>query len=247
MVIGYCIRRGIMKEECEDAVLVNNKVFSEGTRLLESEVPSVIAIADGVGGSKGGRIAATYLLSEISKREKSWNIHEITNDLIEINSHLIEKWKNDNQLCRMATTYTGIYIGSSNRYYTAHCGNTRAYVINDGYLYQLTEDHTAFEYYNRRGNYDIAERCNKNELVSVFGAGDISKLFKLTVAERKIKKTTMFLITTDGIHDYLSIEEIEQIMRLDCEPDTKAKKLCEEAINMGSLDDCSAIIAIREV
>lgn len=91
-------------------------------------------------------------------------------------------------------------------------GNTRVYaVVNGKYLKQLTRDDTTLEYLLATGQLDsfTAESFErKNEITACFGA-DNTALLKLKQIDTSGQDT--LIVTSDGIHDYVSLDEMEDI------------------------------------
>ncbi|MFM7500208.1 MAG: PP2C family protein-serine/threonine phosphatase [Actinomycetota bacterium] len=109
----------------------------------------VLAVADGLGGHAGGEIASSLAIKKISQLEKlSLNQRNAETTLVEtfleINNSLAIEMKNKNELQGMGTTLTAIIIGKE-RLFLAHLGDSRAYLIRDGKISQLTKDHTVVQ------------------------------------------------------------------------------------------------------
>lgn len=124
-----------------------------------------------------------------------------------------------------------------------YVGNTRVYaMVNGKYLKQLTRDDTTLEYLLATGQMDAstAESFDrKNEITACFGAGSPA-LLKLKQID--ISGQDTLILTSDGIHDYVSLDEMEDIY---CATDDKmefCKKLIEQAVENGSMDDMSVIV-----
>lgn len=124
-----------------------------------------------------------------------------------------------------------------------YVGNTRVYaVVNGKYLKQLTRDDTTLEYLLATGQLDAstAEYFNrKNEITACFGA-DSPALLKLKQIDASGQDT--LIVTSDGIHDHVSIDEMEDIY---CAADDKVefcKKLIDQAVENGSVDDASVMV-----
>lgn len=115
-------------------------------------------------------------------------------------------------------------------------------VVNEKYLKQLTRDDTTLEYLLATRQLDsfTAESFErKNEITACFGA-DNPALLKLKQID--VSGQDMLIVTSDGIHDHVSIDEMEDIY---CAADAKmefCKKLIEQAVENGSMDDASVMV-----
>jgi protein phosphatase len=171
---------------------------------------------------------------------------ELRMQIILINNALIEYAKSIDGHELMATTLTGLFF-SEEKTFIVQCGNTRAYVLQGSFLKQITRDQTTYQWLVATGNIEAAEVCNKSEIRGALGGGNkkfIDTLVVEEVFERGIPK--MILLTSDGIHDVLNIDEIEDIVTDSIQPEEKIGKLIHTAIDKGSEDDCTAVI-IEEV
>ena len=121
-----------------------------------------------------------------------------------------------------------------------YVGNTRVFVVVNGkYLKQLTRDDTTLEYLLATGQLDsfTAESFErKNEITACFGA-DNPALLKLKQIDAS--GLDALILTSDGIHDYVSLDEMEDIYCTENDRVKFCKKLIEQARKNGSMDDMS--------
>ena len=109
----------------------------------------VLAVADGLGGHAAGEIASSLAIKRISLLEKvSLNQRNAETTAVEtyleINAALALEMKNHNELRGMGTTLTTLMIGKE-KCFLAHLGDSRAYLIRDKKIIQLTKDHTVVQ------------------------------------------------------------------------------------------------------
>ena len=232
MKIYAATQNGIQKTQNEDRIALNHEVMAASTYEYEC-IEGFVAIADGVGGNKAGAVASQFVADELGKCSHS------IEDLTEINQKLIALSQTDRALAGMATTLALVDFTEDSAKIT-YVGNTRVYtVVNGKYLKQLTSDDTTLEYLLATGQLDAstAESFNrKNEITACFGAGNPA-LLKLKQTDVSGQDT--LILTSDGIHDYVSLDEMEDIY---CAEDDKlefCKKLIEQAVENGSMDDMS--------
>ena len=88
-----------------------------------------------------------------------------------------------------------------------------------------------------------AEACNKNEITSCFGGGDERFIEKLQILPVNTVRT--LLITSDGIHEYVSIDDLEDILNSDIPDDEKCGAIVKAAQLAGSTDDMTAVLICR--
>lgn len=235
MKIYAATQKGVQKARNEDRVVLNQNILS--VDIYECEcTEGFVAVADGVGGNNAGAVASQFVAEKLGKCDHT------VEDLTEINRKLIERSRTDEALAGMATTLAMVDYTEDSAKIT-YVGNTRVYaVVNGKYLKQLTRDDTTLEYLLATGqlNSFTAESFErKNEITACFGA-DNPALLKLKQIDALGRDT--LIVTSDGIHDHVSIDDMEDIY---CAADDKVefcKKLIEQAVENGSVDDASVMV-----
>lgn len=230
-------QKGISKQENEDCVVIGRNVVTGGTLFSEID-EGVLAVADGVGGNIAGAVASRFVADRIChlKEVNENTLHRINNELLELSSKQSE-YKG------MATTLAGVLL-SNQKVILFSIGNTRVYLLQSRkYLKQLTIDDTTVNYLISTGQMTLEEAVDfdrKNEITACFGGGQAG-LFKITI-ENIDTISSPVIITSDGIHDYLTVDKMEDIIQ----EFGLSEKTCEEmmasARNAGSNDDISILI-----
>lgn len=241
MKITYFTRPGIKKNESEDGVLIDSNYFYDSDGKMEVGDFDRIAIADGVGGNKGGRVASEYVLKMMAQIDLQ-DENALMDKLRNINSSLIEYAKRTGDKSKMATTFTGLFRCGEHTY-IAHVGNSRLYIKNWSYMRQLTHDHTTYQLLLDRGIKCAAEACNKSEIQACFGGGSENYLELIQVEEVfENGFPSRIILTTDGIHDYVSIDEMENLLVRTDNVEENIMILDELAIRNGSKDDRTIVV-----
>ena len=230
-------QKGISKQENEDCVVIGRNVVTGGTLFSEID-DGVLAVADGVGGNIAGAVASRFVADRIChlKEVNENTLHRINNELLELSSKQSE-YKG------MATTLAGVLL-SNQKVILFSIGNTRVYLLQSRkYLKQLTIDDTTVNYLISTGQMTSEEAVNfdrKNEITACFGGGQAG-LFKISI-ENIDTISSPVIITSDGIHDYLTVDKMEDIIQ----EFGLSEKTCEEmmvsARNAGSNDDIRILI-----
>ncbi len=230
-------QKGLNKTENEDRIIIGKTIVANGT-LFSNITDGIIAVADGVGGQNAGAVASHFVANSIC------SMSEITVDqLKEINNELIKASEDNEGQKSMATTLSGVCIGDSKTQLFS-IGNTRVYLLQSRkYLKQLTTDDTTLNYLLATGQLsseDAKSFERKNEITACFGGGS-SDLFKVKV--RHIEPLTApIMITSDGIHDYLSVDQMEDIIEEHGLCEDSCIELIKAARNNGSVDDASVVL-----
>ena len=237
MNITAITQKGTYKSENEDRIIAGNSVVSEGAFRAQVH-KGVIAVADGVGGNKAGAVASHFVATRLSLLEafSEEALAEINRELLSLSA---ESAAHEN----MATTLSGVAFGGEPCVFSV--GNTRVYLLQGRkYLKQLTADDTTLNYLLCTGRLSAEEAetfAGKNEITACFGGG-APHLFKIKCFS--VNSTSApFLITSDGIHDYLTVDDMEDIIAEYGISEEACEAMISAARNAGSLDDASIIFA----
>lgn len=229
------------KETSEDSVLVGSQLYSNVMDVAEIPENGYVCVADGVGGNQAGEIASAFVLEALSGC--GWDEDDVLREkLKDINRQLIENSLGEQSRRNMATTLSGICF-DGDRMKLVHIGNTRIYAMQGHYLKQLTSDHTVYNWLKKLGRTEEAEACNKNEITNCFGGGDERFIEKLQILP--VNTVRKLLITSDGIHEYVSIDDLEDILNSDIPDDEKCGAIMKAAQLAGSTDDMTAVLICR--
>lgn len=230
-------QKGANKLENEDCIAVGRTILTSGTVSSELDY-GVLAVADGVGGNAAGYVASRFVADKVSC------LKEINEECLHIiNTELLSLSAEKTEYSGMATTLAGIML-SKEKTTLFSIGNSRVYLLQGGkYLKQLTKDDTTLNYLLATGQLTTEEAVifdRKNEITACFGGGTAG-LFKVTITDIE-SITSSIIITSDGIHDYLSVDQMEEII----DKYGLTIKACEEMTAMartcGSIDDISIVV-----
>ncbi len=229
------------KETSEDSVLVGSQLYSNVMDAAEIPENGYVCVADGVGGNQAGEVASAFVLEALSGC--GWDEDDVLREKLKnINRQLIENSLGEQSRMNMATTLSGICF-DGDRMKLVHIGNTRIYAMQGHYLKQLTSDHTVYNWLKKLGRTEEAEACNKNEITNCFGGGDERFIEKLQILP--VNTVRKLLITSDGIHEYVSIDDLEDILNSDIPDDEKCGAIMKAAQLAGSTDDMTAVLICR--
>lgn len=233
---------GKSHEVSEDSVVVGKHVITDDCAEFDIPETGFVCIADGVGGNNGGAQASSFIC-EMLANEDSCCEETLKSKLIAVNDALITLASNTDSLKMMASTLSGVFI-KNNNYYLIHVGNTRAYLKQGRYLKQITTDHTTYNWLMSSMQYSAAQNCNKNEISNCFGGANAALLDRLYILA--LPEFSVMLLTSDGVHDYVQIDTLEEILDNNCLPHEKCRKIIQQALNEGSSDDMSVVLIYRK-
>lgn len=249
-IYGY-VEKGLGKVECQDRVLIGDTMLAGGflEASWEDMKNMVVAVADGVGGYPGGEIASLMAVDGIRmlNRRMSLDTEGITELAKNVNRGILQYGRQNPMLERMATTLTALVM-NGDKAISIHIGNCRLCTFRK-YLQQITKDQTVVEDMISRGEISREQAKSseiRNQINACLGGNKEEYIQELRVTEEGFAtKDSNIILTSDGIHDYMDEEELEEKLISETEP----KKLCEEiarrARENGSEDDISIVIIDR--
>lgn len=240
---------GVARKNNQDKILINSNVYESGMQFLNIDNNRLlVAVADGIGGKQLGELASKVVLETFAKLIEVINCENYI-DVIKKTSekaynNLIEEDKRKTKI-DMGTTLTGSYI-ENETLITFNLGDSRSYVLKNDVLVQLTKDDSEVQIMIDMGMLEEKERNNqdnKNIITKFFNTN--GNIQYPTVKKHKIslQKDNILLICSDGLTDYIEIEEMEEeLNNKNIALMEKAKNLVNKAINNGSLDNISVIL-----
>jgi serine/threonine protein phosphatase PrpC len=192
---------------------------------------ALIAVADGVSGNAGGGEAAEMTVRTISAdyyaTPDTWQPHTALDKVLTAANRWVQSQANANRdMAGMATTLS-LLILRGQRYYSAHVGDTRIYLLRDNVLKQLTADHV----WDRPDMRHVLKRAVGLDahLTADFGEGN------LQVGD-------IFALMSDGVWDSLGEQAIHAGLTKFDTPKLVAEYLTETALKKGSQDNSTAVI-----
>ncbi len=229
------IGTGDYKEEMEDRILLGKNILVSGYHedLFSS---GIFGVFDGLGGVAGSAFASSLAANILSKVSVSASAQEIKDTIEKIHKELFNG-------TRTATTATGIVIRENHNAVIFHVGNTRISVLRGGYIVPVTTDQTNFEMLLQKGfeEENISQNM-KGVLTSCLG-GNEEMISGLEVREIPdiFRDYSRILITSDGIHDYLSLDDMEVFLKGEAGKESFLE-LVKKARENGSEDDVSILL-----
>ena len=205
-------------------------------------------LADGMGGHQAGDIASQLTVNEIGK---SWEMTDITSSEAAV-KWLIQKIQNENQrvyehgqqdiaLSGMGTTLEAVSI-LENKLTLAHVGDSRIYVLREGRLLPLTEDHSLVNELVRSGEITpemAAVHPRKNIITRSVG---MPGTIEVDVAIHNIRPNDRILMCSDGLTNMLSETEITTIISQNTSLQLASQSLIDAANQRGGTDNITVIL-----
>lgn len=214
---------------------------NEDSYLLEAPV---YAVADGMGGHIAGDVASATAVSVISDgiaAEPPRTGNALADLVSSANDAIWDKARSDPSLRGMGTTCTLLMIDGDVAH-IAHVGDSRAYLLRDGSLRQLTEDHTLVERMVREGRLSAEEAANHPQRSIITRALGVDANVQVDVLEEQLSEGDRILLTSDGLTSMVEPAEIASVLDRIEDPQAAADRLVEMANDAGGEDNVTVLV-----
>jgi serine/threonine protein phosphatase PrpC len=203
-----------------------------GMELPKPRRDTLAAIADGIGGAKGGRVAAETavrgFLDGFCDLPETMEVRRAAATVLNsLNSWIFSQSRRDNKLAGMGCTFSAVVLRGRVAH-VLHVGDTRAYRLRGDRITCLTTDHV------REGGDGRSNILNR--------ALGVETEVRVDYAAHPVALHDRFLLCSDGVHAYLPPDSIAEILRARSASDDSARALVAAALESGSTDNCTALV-----
>jgi len=222
---------GLLREGNEDSVYAG---------------PRVLAVADGMGGHAGGEVASAVTIAAVAPLDEDAPGGDLLDALREsalaANERLREMVAGDPGLEGMGTTLTAFLFAGA-RLGVLHIGDSRAYLLRDGTLTQITHDHTLVQKLVDEGRISEEEAGShpQRSLITraLDGRGDI----ELDLSVREARVGDRYLLCTDGLTGPVGRPSTLQEALSIPDAQESCDRLVDLALRGGGPDNITVIVA----
>jgi protein phosphatase len=223
--VGAATDIGQVREGNEDSFLV---------------VAPLYAVADGMGGHRGGEVASSLALETVQgmfeRKEGS-----LADQVVEANRAVFDRSKNDRSVSGMGTTLTAALVDGS-RVHLVHVGDSRAYLLRGGELAQLTEDHTLVHRMVMEGEISQEEAETHPHRSILTRALGVDQSVQVDEGDVEVAAGDRLLLCTDGLTGMVPEGQIREILLESADPQEAVEKLVKVANRAGGIDNITAVI-----
>lgn len=208
--------------------------------------PRLLAIADGMGGQAAGEVASSEVISTLVTLDDDVPGSDILTSLgtavQRANDQLRVMVEEDPQLEGMGTTLTAL-LWTGQRLGLVHVGDSRAYLLRDGVLTQITQDHTWVQRLVDEGRITEEEATThpqRSLLMRALGSGDH---VEPDLSIREVRAGDRYLICSDGLSGVVSHQTMEETLASYQGPHETIQELIQLALRGGGPDNITCIVA----
>lgn len=242
LIYGAATHTGLVRANNED----NYAIIDH-----DGSFPCVLILADGMGGHRRGELASeiavnyarSRLQEEISAGSLPDDCSRLLADIIEkanVKVYLGSLASDENH--GMGTTMTMALL-TPGKLSMAHIGDCRAYLFRDNELIRLTVDHTLVQEMVDAGTLQPDEtrgHPRRNVLTRALG---IPEYIQPDLATFALAKGDRLLLCSDGLHGFVSDDDIKTQLRKEKSPAILAEKLIRMALDLGGEDNVTVLAA----
>ena len=222
---GVATDIGRVRERNEDSFLVE---------------PPLYAVADGMGGHRGGGVASELALEKIEELFRGGK-SSLAEMMHAANRAVFERSMADRKVMGMGTTLTAATVDDEG-VHLAHVGDSRAYLLRAGAFRQLTEDHTLVNRMVKAGEITREEaevHPHRNVVTRSIGTEPEVEVDQDDVA---VIDGDRFLLCSDGLTGTVNEPQIQAILETTPKPQEAADRLIKAANRAGGIDNITVVV-----
>ena len=202
-------------------------------------------VADGMGGHRGGatasRLAATTIKETYLQSESADPTNALRDALVEANRRIFIEAQSNPDVRGMGTTTSALVIRDGQAY-VAHVGDSRVYLIRNGEIRQLTDDHSLVASMVREGlltSKEAETHPRRNVLQRSVGVGENVEVDVLKPLDLQAGDT--FVLCSDGLHGLVREPEILEVGQLPIQ--NAVDEFIRRALDRGAPDNVTVVVA----
>jgi len=209
--------------------------------------PHLLVVADGMGGHAGGDIASSVAVAHLAPLDDEAHgpddaLEELATALNGAHEELLALAEDNPALAGLGTTVTAL-LRSGNKLAMAHIGDSRAYLLREGELTQVTTDHSFVQHLVNTGKLtpEEAERHpQRSVLLRVLGDFDMEIVPDLSV--REARAGDRWMLCSDGLSGVVSHDTMADALRDVDDAGACAEKLVDLALRGGAPDNITVVV-----
>ncbi|HEY6835035.1 MAG TPA: Stp1/IreP family PP2C-type Ser/Thr phosphatase [Gaiellaceae bacterium] len=206
--------------------------------------PPLFAVADGIGGAQAGELASS--LAAAAVRDDSTNgrgdgRRRVDELIQEANRRVYQRQSEDASLSGMGTTMT-VALVEEGYVWIGHVGDSRAYIVRDGALEQLTEDHSLVAELVRSGRLSPEEADTHPQRSVVTRALGTDPDVDVDTFSVETRPGDLFMLCSDGLTSMVSDDGILEEIRKHRTDVRSAAKALVRAANKGGGEDNITVV-----
>ena len=233
LVLRYAIRSdvGLLREGNEDSAYAG---------------PSLLAVADGMGGHAAGEVASSVTIAAMAELDAEPPgrdmLGELSAAVTAANARLQEMIVANPAVEGMGTTLTALFW-SDGHAAVCHIGDSRGYLLRDGELYQITHDHTLVQSLVDEGRISADDVSTHPQRSLLLRALDGRSAAEPDLSVHDSLPGDRYLLCSDGLSGVVSDETLRETLAGIEDPEAVTRQLIDLALHGGGPDNITCIVA----
>lgn len=222
-------------------------------KILDNEIdkPVFLIIADGMGGHNSGEVASKLAVESVSEYINRLYMspnteillpHVIKDAMLYSNDIVFNKSKENNDFNGMGTTLILAAVINL-KIYIGHIGDSRAYLLRNGEIRQLTTDHSLIEELVKSGSISRDEAENHPRRNVITKALGCTEDIQVDISDYDIISNDIILLCTDGLTKTMDNDDIKKIIKDARCPEIACEMLIKKANENGGEDNTTVVVA----
>jgi serine/threonine protein phosphatase PrpC len=210
---------------------------------------TVFAVADGLGGHQGGEVASAAAVEPLAAldgrefAEPGEAAEALAAAIREGNAAILERAAGDPGLWGMGTTVTAAALAGERHLQLAHVGDSRAYLLRDGSLEQLTTDHTVVGELVRRGRLTPEQAAIHPERSILTRAVGLDPRVPVDTPDPVgLRDGDQVLLCSDGLTEAVDDDRIAELLSAGADGEAACRSLIDAANGAGGPDNITVVL-----
>jgi serine/threonine protein phosphatase PrpC len=200
----------------------------------------LFAVADGMGGHQGGEVASRLALETLKGVAESPDAG-LADVVREANRVVFRKAAQDPGLAGMGTTLTAV-LAADGGVRLAHVGDSRAYLMRDGRMKQLTKDHTVVQRLVDEGRLTQIEAGMHPQRSILTNALGVDEEIRVDEDTLELRPGDRLLLCSDGLTGMIDDDQIREVLGANEDPQAACDALVDAANEAGGQDNVTAVV-----
>jgi serine/threonine protein phosphatase PrpC len=212
---------------------------------------TVFAVADGLGGHQGGEVASAAAVEPLAALDgrgfgdAAAAAEALAGAIREANAAILERAAGDPGLWGMGTTLTAAALAGAGQLQLAHVGDSRAYLLRDGSLEQLTVDHTVVGELVRRGRLTPEQAAIHPERSILTRAVGLDPTVPVDLPDPlELRAGDRVLLCSDGLTEAVGDPDIATILATAADGAAACRSLIDAANAAGGPDNITVVLLL---
>ncbi len=220
---------GNVRRSNEDAYLIRTPLFM---------------VADGMGGARAGEIASRMCAEAFAEVDliRAPPADALRDTIHTANARILERSRTDPEAAGMGTTVTAALMDDDGKITFAHVGDSRAYLLRDGSLQRLSDDHSLVGELVRKGElseFEAERHPQRSVITRALGTDDSVEVDTFSLGARD---GDVVLLCSDGLNTMVPESTIATVLAEQEPAATIARNLVRAALAGGGEDNVTAVV-----